>query len=131
MADVKINLNNAKARHANENQYGRGNDREIPESAWVASSYIDGIHTQFASTHAAGWPTIQDTFKLNQRANAWYDGLLEGVTEEAASGFNGSAVFLSAYNTNKTMIATEAWPKYEESGRGEYVNEAPSATPGP
>lgn len=123
---MAINLNNAKARHANESQYAKGNDKIIPESAWASDSYQDGIHTQFnTSAGVNGWDDVQDTFKLNQSANAWFPGMLEGVSEADVSGFNGSALFLKSYNTNESKVTTEAFPEIAVSGRSDYVSDVP------
>lgn len=125
---MSINLNNAKARHANESQYAIGNDKRIPESAWASDSYQDGIHTQFNTAEGVnGWDDVQDTFKLNQSANAWFPGLLDGVTDADVSGFNGSALFLKSYNTNESKVTTEAFPQIAESGRSDYVSDEPQA----
>jgi len=125
---MAINLNNAKARHANESQYAIGNDKIIPESAWAPDSYQDGIHTQFnTSAGVNGWDDVQDTFKLNQSANAWFPGMLEGVSEADVSGFNGSALFFKSYNTNESKVTTEAFPEIAESGRSDYVSDVPQA----
>ena len=101
------------------NQYSVGNDREIPDSAFISGSYLDGIYTQFNSAVASGnWTSIQETFKMELPQSEWEFGAIDSAT---VSGLNESAIFTDQYDkaTSDTIIAQ--FPDFTTSGRGDYV----------
>jgi len=104
-----------------KSQYHIGNDHAIPDSAFVASSYIDGIYTQFDPKNAPhGWLDVQDTFKLNLPQSGW--GFPEGdPRESAASGLVNSALFTDGYDKATSDIVHKQFPEIETSGRSDYV----------
>lgn len=104
---------------SNKNQYTLGNDRPIPESAYVASSYMDGIYQQFDEEGAPnGWASIQDTFKMVLPQSAWE---IDDKIAEVASGFIDGAIFADDYNMAKSVQVDEAF-NLPESGRSTYVD---------
>lgn len=104
-----------------KSQYHIGNDHAIPDSAFVASSYIDGIYTQFDPTNAPhGWLDVQDTFKLNLPQSAWV-GNPDDPRYSASSGMVTSALYTSGYDKATTGIVHDQFPKIETSGRSDYV----------
>lgn len=104
-----------------KSQYHIGNDHAIPDSAFVASSYIDGIYTQFDPDNAPhGWLDVQDTFKLNLPQSAWV-GNPDDPRYSASSGMVTSALYTSGYDKATTGIVHQQFPKIETSGRSEYV----------
>ena len=104
-----------------KSQYHIGNDKRIPDSAFVASSYVDGIYTQFDPANAPkGWLDVQDTFKMDLPQSGWK--LPAGTAiESAASGMVTSALFTSGYDKATTGIVDDLFPKIETSGRSPYV----------
>ena len=104
-----------------KSQYHIGNDHAIPDSAFVASSYIDGIYTQFDPAKAPnGWMDVQDTFKMDLPQSGW--GFAEGdPRESAASGLVNSALFSDGYDKATSDLVTKQFPKIETSGRSDYV----------
>ena len=102
-----------------KSQYHIGNDKQIPDSAFVASSYVDGIYTKFAEG-VNGWADVQDTFKMDLPQSGWK--LPAGTAiESAASGMATSALFTSGYDKATTGIVHQQFPKIETSGRSPYV----------
>ena len=104
-----------------KSQYHIGNDKRIPDSAFVASSYVDGIYTQFDDTNAPhGWLDVQETFKLDLPQSGW--SFAEGDPKAAlASGMVTSALFTSGYDKATSDIVHKQFPKIETSGRSDYV----------
>jgi hypothetical protein len=104
-----------------KSQYHIGNDKRIPDSAFVASSYVDGIYTQFDPESAPkGWMDVQETFKLNLPQSGW--SFAEGDPKAAlASGMVTSALYTSGYDKATSDIVTEQFPEIETSGRSDYV----------
>jgi hypothetical protein len=99
-----------------KSQYQIGNDKQVPDSAFNASSYIDGIYTEFDKTNAPnGWADVQETFKMNLPQNKW-----EG-TKGASSAFVTSGLFTDGYDTAKSEKVSEAF-NLPESGRSTYVD---------
>ncbi len=101
-----------------KSQYHVGNDKAIPDSAFVASSWCDGIYTKFDKDNAPnGWADIQDTFKMNLPQSQWQ------LADEraAASGMATSALFTDGYDTATTGPVLEQFPDLFTSGRSEYV----------
>ena len=101
-----------------KSQYHIGNDKAIPDSAFVADSYLDGIYTKFDPENApSGWLSVQDTFKLDLPQSTWQ------LSEEQsyASGMVTSAIFTSGYDHATTGPVLEQFPDIVEDGRGEYV----------
>lgn len=104
-----------------KSQYHIGNDHAIPDSAFVASSYIDGIYTQFDPTNAPkGWMSVQDTFKMDLPQSDWAFAA-EDPRESAASGLVNSALFTNGYDKATSDLVTKQFPKIETSGRSDYV----------
>lgn len=99
-----------------KSQYQIGNDKQVPDSAFNASSYIDGIYTEFDKTNAPnGWADIQETFKMNLPQDKWER------TKGASSAFVTSALFTNGYDTAKSEKVSEAF-NLPESGRSTYVD---------
>ncbi len=107
-----------------KSQYHVGNDKAIPDSAFVASSWCDGIYTQFDADNAPnGWADVQDTFKMNLPQDKWQ---LEDE-RAAASGFATSALFTDGYGTATTGKVLDQFPELFTSGRSDYVGIEQSA----
>lgn len=99
-----------------KSQYQIGNDKQVPDSAFNASSYIDGIYTEFDKTNAPnGWADVQETFKMNLPQDKWKG------TKGASSEFVTSALFTDGYDTAKSEKVSEAF-NLPESGRSTYVD---------
>lgn len=99
-----------------KSQYQIGNDKQVPDSAFNASSYIDGIYTEFDKTNAPnGWADVQETFKMNLPQDKWHG------TKGASSAFVTSALFTDGYDTAKSEKVSEAF-NLPESGRSTYVD---------
>ena len=99
-----------------KSQYQIGNDKQVPDSAFNASSYIDGIYTEFDKTNAPnGWADVQETFKMNLPQDKWQG------TKGASSAFVTSALFTSGYDTARSEIVSKAFD-LPESGRSTYVD---------
>lgn len=114
-----------------KSQYHIGNDHAIPDSAFVASSYIDGIYTQFDPTNAPhGWLDVQDTFKLNLPQSAWV-GNPDDPRYSASSGMVTSALYTSGYDKATSDIVHKQFPSIETSGRSEYVDGKPQTKQNP
>ena len=104
-----------------KSQYHIGNDHAIPDSAFVASSYIDGIYTKFDPVNAPhGWLDVQDTFKLNLPQSAWA-GDEKDPRYSASKGMITSALYTSGYDKATSDIVHKQFPKIETSGRSDYV----------
>jgi hypothetical protein len=105
-----------------KSQYHIGNDHAIPDSAFVASSYLDGIYTQFDKDAAPhGWLDVQDTFKLDLPQDKW--GFAEDDPRAAAaSGLVTSALYTSGYDHATTGLVHKQFGEIEVSGRSEYVD---------
>lgn len=103
-----------------KSQYQIGNDKQVPDSAFNASSYIDGIYTEFDKTNAPnGWADVQETFKMNLPQDEWKG------TKGASSAFVTSALFTSGYDTARSEIVSKAFD-LPESGRSTYVDGIPT-----
>ena len=99
-----------------KSQYHIGNDKQVPDSAFNASSYLDGIYTEFDPKAAPnGWADIQETFKMNLPQDEWKG------TKGASSAFVTSALFTSGYDTARSEIVSKAFD-LPESGRSTYVD---------
>lgn len=104
-----------------KSQYHIGNDKQVPDSAFVASSYLDGIYTQFDPANAPkGWMSVQDTFKMNLPQEDWTFAP-DDPKAQAASGLVTSALYTSGYDKATTGIVTTQFPQIETSGRSDYV----------
>lgn len=105
-----------------KSQYHIGNDHAIPDSAFVASSYIDGIYTKFDPANAPhGWLDVQDTFKLNLPQSTWA-GNENDPRYSASRGMVTSAIFTSGYDKATSDIVHNQFPSIETDGRSTYVN---------
>ena len=103
-----------------KSQYHIGNDKQVPDSAFNASSYLDGIYTEFDPKAAPnGWADIQETFKMNLPQDEWKG------TKGASSAFVTSALFTSGYDTARSEIVSKAFD-LPESGRSTYVDGIPT-----
>ena len=99
-----------------KSQYHIGNDKQVPDSAFNANSYLDGIYTEFDPKAAPnGWADIQETFKMNLPQDEWKG------TKGASSAFVTSALFTSGYDTARSEIVSKAFD-LPESGRSTYVD---------
>jgi hypothetical protein len=108
-----------------KSQYHIGNDKRIPDSAFVASSYVDGIYTQFDPDNAPnGWMDVQETFKLDLPQSGWK---IPEALESVASGLVTSALFTSGYDKATSDIVKKQFPEIETSGRSDYVGIEQSA----
>ena len=104
-----------------KSQYHIGNDKRIPDSAFVASSYVDGIYTQFDPENAPhGWLDVQETFKLNLPQSGWKFAE-EDPKSVTASGLVTSAIFTDGYDKATSDIVHKQFPEIEVSGRSDYV----------
>lgn len=125
MADEKKYTYNSCVAKANKSQYSRGNDCEMPD-CFVSGSYLDGIYQEFDKEKAPkGWPDVQPSFKLNMEVvdgNPQWKGT-DALTD-ADKEYPNYPAMASGYNTNSAVMpATEAWPRYEEAGRGDVAGE--------
>lgn len=123
---AKININTVDfivedwsgAARANKSQFTVGNDRPIPESAYKAGSYMDGIYQEFDPEVAPnGWASIQDTFKMALPQDKW----TTEMDASTISGFRAGAIFADEYNTAKSVQVDEAFD-LPASGRSTYVD---------
>lgn len=106
------------SKRANKSQFTVGNDRPIPESAYVASSYMDGIYQEFDAKGAPyGWASIQETYKMALPQSGW----TTDFAESAISGFRAGAIFANEYNTASSVQVDQAF-NLPESGRSTYVD---------
>ncbi len=100
-----------------KSQYHIGNDKQVPDSAFNASSYLDGIYTEFDKTNAPnGWADVQETFKMNLPQSGWGE-----PKKGASSAFVTSALFTEGYDTAKSEKVSEAF-NLPQSGRSTYVD---------
>lgn len=111
-----------------KSQYHIGNDRPIPDSAFNASSWVDGIYTEFDKTNAPnGWADIQQTFKMELPQSGWSDTTRYGDAD--VSGLVNSAIFSKDYNAATSEVVSEAF-NLPESGRSTYVDGVDTKFPG-
>ena len=104
-----------------KSQYHIGNDKQVPDSAFNASSYLDGIYTQFDKDNAPnGWADVQETFKMDlpQSGENWQEAK---YGSSVTSGFMDKEVFSKGYNSAKSEIVSQAFD-LPESGRSTYVD---------
>lgn len=107
-----------------KSQYHIGNDKQVPDSAFNASSYLDGIYTEFDSKAAPnGWADVQETFKMNLPQSGWGE-----PNKGASSAFVSSALFTGDYDTAKSERVSKAFD-LPESGRSTYVDGKPTEFP--
>ena len=100
-----------------KSQYHIGNDKQVPDSAFNNSSYLDGIYTEFDKTNAPnGWADVQETFKMNLPQSGWGE-----PKKGASSAFVTSALFTSGYDTAKSEKVSDAF-NLPEKGRSTYVD---------
>lgn len=100
-----------------KSQYHIGNDKQVPDSAFNASSYLDGIYTEFDAKAAPnGWADVQETFKMNLPQSGWGE-----PNKGASSAFVSSALFTGDYDTAKSERVSKAFD-LPESGRSTYVD---------
>ena len=102
-----------------KSQYHIGNDKRIPDSAFVASSYVDGIYTKFADG-VNGWADVQETFKLDLPQSGW-SFAADDPKAALASGLVTSALYTSGYDKATSDIVHVQFPQIETSGRSDYV----------
>lgn len=108
-----------------KSQYHIGNDKQVPDSAFNNSSYIDGIYTEFDKTNAPnGWADVQETFKMNLPQSGWGE-----PKKGASSAFVSSALFTGDYDTAKSEIVSDAF-NLPQSGRSTYVDGVDTKFPG-
>ena len=104
-----------------KSQYHIGNDKQVPDSAFNASSYLDGIYTEFdPKTAPNGWADVQETFKMNLPQSGWGE-----PKKGASSAFVTSALFTSGYDTATSEKVSEAF-NLPEKGRSTYVDGIPT-----
>lgn len=87
--------------------YQGGNDHAIPDSAFVPTSWVDGIYSHFSPVNAPdGWPDVQNWTVVHWEESGALVYLESGSSQSGAltDGFGNDLIFVEEHTRRDPIV---------------------------